>query len=353
MTVRHLGLGSRSAGWLGAMALALAAAGCGGGGGGGGDPAPTFSDPPAGPPAAAATIGTSGTDATDATRAAVATADGLVARQASMNGLAAVLGASVAGMDTPVASELIARVSRSPLQHPERARILATTDPCTDYVDAPCSGTVTSDTNIANNATSISAGQYAEVTFNNISGFLLGRAVTFSGKLRIEFLTGVSTTSGSFAGMGLRIKFTAFAGTVAGNTFGPISETVDLNISGQGVPTLVTGGVRYGTVANVTSTGAGAYTIGTGTARLGFGAAAAGYVDVNLSSWRISGGRPQASSSASVAAGSVTVTVTVASSSASTVTYNVSIASGGVTKTFLVTAQYTGNTPSYSATATN
>ncbi len=353
MTVRHLGFGSRAAGWLCTAVLALAAAGCGGGGGGSGDPAPSFSDPPAAPPATAAAIGTTTTDAMDATRAAVATADGLVARQASMNGLAALLGQSVAGMESPVAAELVARVSRSPQAHPDRARILATTDPCTDYVDSPCTGTVTTDTNIANNATTINAGQFVEATFNNINGFLLGRAVTFSGKLRIEFLTGINAASGSFNGMGLRIKFTAFAGTVAGNAFGPISETVDLNISAQGVPTLVTGGVRYGTVAGVTSTGAGSYTIGSGTARLGYGAAVSGYVDVNLTNWRIGAARPLVNSTASITNGSVTVTVTVASSGASTVTYNVSIVSGGVTRTFTVTAQYASGTPTYTATATN
>ena len=340
--------------WAAAL-MALALAACGGGGGGGDSNTVTFSDPPAAPPTTVAAVGFTSADAIDLVKASVAAADGVVARQNALLSLGSLLGAPLATSPDSLALEpVLALAVRQSVRAAaaDRVRILAvTTDPCTELVNAPCTGTITTDTNISDTATAVLAGQYVDVTFNSISGTLDGVAVSFAGRMRIEFLTGFNANSTSVAGLGLRIKLVGFSGSVAGNAFGPVSNTMDLSFNAQGVPTIVTGGIRFGIVQGVSITGAGAFSIASAAARVGYGSAATGYIDINIGSWYHSGGRP-ISGIASINAGSIIASVTVGNRTANTVTYSVFIADAapGSGRSFTVTALYSGGgAPSYTA----
>lgn len=345
---------SRGGSRLGTALLVLVSAlsACGGGGGGdaGASPVVSFSDPPTGPPAVIAAMGPSATDAVDSVKAVVAAADGLVARHGSMKALGAALGVSVAGGPAPVSlAPVLQRASRLP---DGRAHILATTiEPCTEVVDAPCSGNVVMDTNVPDNAASVARGQYLEATFNGISGWLNGQAVTFAGGLRMEFLSALNLNVTQLAGLGLRLKFTAFSGTLAGAAFGPITETADLVFDGQGIPALTSNGARYFDLTGVTVTGTGNYGISNGRVRLAYGSSAgAGYVDVAFSNWQSSAARPALSSGA-VVVGNGTAAVSVIASGSTSVVYQVHIDAQASRRSYTVTATYPvgGGAPSYVA----
>jgi hypothetical protein len=331
---------------LAAVWVVATLAACGGGGGGG-DPAPTSSTAPSGPPATAAAVSNTPSDAIDLTKATVAAADGLVSRQGSLSALTALTG-------VPVSSAQAGPLSLFHTAPAGMKRALAvTTEPCTDALDPPCSGTLTVDTDIAVNATRASAGQYASATFNSISGSIGGVPVSFSGGLRLEFLSAFNFNASSLAGFSMRIKLNGFAGSVGGTAFGPFSETMDLVFDAQSVPTLTANGARYGALSGVSVTGANAYRIDSGSVRLGYGSTAAGYVDVSLRGWSSRDGRPVSGSFASVDVPGWTTSVSVVSSSATTVLYDVSIVGSvpGSTRLYRVTATYPagGGAPTYTA----
>jgi hypothetical protein len=336
--------------FVGAL-VALVLSACGGGGGdGGGTPTPP-SDPPLGPPATAATLSTSAADASDAARTAVSAADGLAGRYSTMTGFTALLGVPIAAEPATPSAVHLPGTRRAAWPDGRARRLDVTTEACTEFVDPPCTGTITVDTNVAQTATSVTPGNYLDATFNSLSGLVLGRSVTFTGRMRIEFLTALNLNNPQLPGLGLRIKFTGFAGTLAGSAFGPVSETADFNFSSQGVGTLTTGGARYGSLAGVSVTGAGAYTINTGDVRRGFGASTTAHVDTHLTNWRNLAGRPVVGSSATLTAGSTSASVQVTASSSTTVVYAVSIVSTTGTRAFTVTATYPagGGAPTYSA----
>ena len=332
------------------VVLALAVTACGGGGGDAGStPAP--SDPPIGPPATAVALSTSAGDASDAARTALAAADGMAGRYSTMTGFTALLGVPVAAEPASPSTFRLPTARRAAWPDDRARRLDVTTQGCTEFVDAPCSGTVTLDTNVAGNATTVSPGQYVDATFNGISGLVLGRSVTFAGRLRIEFLTSVNLNNPQLPGLGLRLKFTNFAGTLAGSAFGPVNETADFNFSGQGVGTLTAGGARYGSLGGVSVTGAGAYSINTGDVRLAFGTSTTGHVDARLTNWRSQGARPAVGSQATLTAAGTSATVQVTASSSTTVVYAVSIVTATATRVFTVTATYPagGGAPTYAA----
>lgn len=336
---------------LAGLVLVLALAACGGGGDGGSSTPPP-SDPPQGPPATAATLGTSSADASDAARATVAAADGLAGRYASMNGFTALLGVPLAAEPATPGAVTLPETARANRVDGRAYRLDVTTEACTEFVDAPCTGTVTVDTNVANNASTLVPGNYLDATFNSLSGQVLGRSATFSGRLRIEFLTALNLNNPQLPGLGLRLKFTNFAGTLAGSPFGPISETADFNFSSQGVGTLTVGGARYGSLGGVSVTAAGTYSISTGDVRLAFGSAGTAYVDARLTNWRTQGGRPVVGSQATLtAANGATATVQVTASGSTTVVYAVTLVTAGGTRAFTVTATYAagGGAPTYAA----
>lgn len=329
---------------LGAWVAAALLAACGGGGG---DAEPALSAAPSGPPATAATMGSTATDAVDAAKASVAAADGVAARQGALSGLT-VLGAPVAG--SPGGLAFAALVQGAGMKQAQAV----STDACTDFLASPCTGSVTTDTNLAANATSVKRGDYIEGTFNALSGSLFGTPLSLSGKLRIEFLTAFNLNASSPAGVQLRLVFTAFSGSFAGYVIGPVSETVDLVFDAQGTPTFVVQGASFSVLSTVNVTGPGSYTIGSLSARVGYGSTQ-GYVDVRLTNWFSSAGRPNAGSFSRVSAGAASASVTVVSAGSTTVVYDVFItgAAPGSSASFRVTATYPtgGGAPSYSAVA--
>ena len=160
---------------------------------------PTLSSPdrPAGPPATAATVNATPSDAVSVTQSALAAANGLVAQKNALSGLEALLGADVTAQAAgPLRPGLVATGRKHALA--------TTTEACQVVVDAPCSGTVTADTDIPDTATTVTAGQYLDATFNAINGSLGGNIVTLGGRLRVEFLTGLNLNSSSLNGLGLR-----------------------------------------------------------------------------------------------------------------------------------------------------
>lgn len=330
---------------VGAVLVAAAMAACGGGGGGGdtgAQPAPG----PSGPPTTAATLADTSSDAVSVTQAAVSAADGLVSQQGALNGLGALFPVGATGSSP---SSGVAFVG-----HPRRMRAQAVTNlTCTELFEVSCTGTATLDTNIADNATTVTAGQYIDVTFSGVSFAMAGEQLGFNGGLRIDFLTGFNGSS--VANLSLRISTRALTVTADGVSFGPSSETLDLSFDSAGVPSLITDGARYGSAAGVSVSGQGDYTISSGTARLGYGSAATGYVDVNLSHWNSSGNRPALGSTATVTAPGWEATITVVSSSSTTVAYDVAIRNTATNATggYRVTATYPGGSaaPSYSAVA--
>ncbi|MBL8306898.1 MAG: hypothetical protein JNM33_09395 [Rubrivivax sp.] len=334
----------RRRGWV-AAGLVLVLAACGGGGGGDSGPGP--SEAPVGPPATAAALGTTSAEATEVVKAAVAGADGLAARYTSMNSFTALFGVPIAqGQAVPMAAlRAFARVAPVP----GRQRALAVTNVgCLEVVDGPCTGSAVFDTNIPDTATSVSAGQYLEVTFNAISGYVLGLPVTLSGRLRVEFLTAVNLNAAQLTSVSMRLKFVNLAGSADGVAYGPLNELLDLNLDSTGEATLTSGGARYGTLEGVSVTGAGSYSIGSGTVRSAF-ASTGGYADLRLTNWRSSGGRALAGSQGSVSAGSTTAAVSVLSSSSTSVVYGVTFTAGASVVSYRVTGAYAGGTgsPSY------
>lgn len=341
----------RTNGWrrlAGAAVVAGALAACGGGSGGGGsDPVAPPAEAPTGPPATAAALADTTADAVDVTQAAVAAADGLVSRGSTLNGLSAVLGAPVTGAAPDAGVALVRRSSMMRVQ-------AVTTAGCTEVVDAPCSGSARLDTDIDDSATSVAAGQYLDVTFNAIAGFLFGESIAFDGRLRVEFLTAFSESAQSIAGLGLRLRADGLTVTAGGVTVGPITEVADVRFDANAQPSVVVDGARYGALSSVEVTGEGTYTIGSGSARLGYGSKpSTAYVNVSLNGWNAQGGRPLEGSAAVVTVPNWRATVTVVSATGSTVAYDVSIvntgtgASGG----YRVTATYPsdGGAPSYVA----
>lgn len=328
-----------------ASLLALALAACGGGGG---DAGSSPSEAPVGPPATAASLAASTGDAIEVAKSAVSGADGVVSRYTALSGFSALMGVPIAGSQ---AVPMAAVRAAARLQRPADGRQVALdvrAVSCLDVVDGPCTGTATMDTNIPQTATSVSAGQYVEVNFSNISGYSMGYALTLNGRLRIEFLTSVNLNQATLANVGLRLQFVALGGSFAGVSYGPLTELMDLTLDASGEASLVSSGARYGVMDAISITGAGSYAIGTGNVRAAFGSSN-GYADVALSNWRSSASRPAVGSQATLTAGSGRATVAVSSSSTGTVVYAVAITLGGTTTRYTVTATYSGNTPSYSA----
>jgi len=299
--------------------------------------------------ATAASLGSTATDATEAVKSAVSGADGLATRYTSLTSFSALFGVPIAqGQAVPMAA-LRAFANRQ--QHPDRQRALAVTNVgCLEVVDGPCTGNAVFDTNIPDTATTVTAGQYLEVTFNSVSGYALGMPVTMNGRLRIEFLTGVNLNAAQLTSVSLRLTFVGLSGTANGVAYGPVNDLLDLALDSLGNATLTAGGARYGTMDGVSVTGAGTYVIGSGNVRAAFGSSG-GYADLSLTDWRSSAGRAAVGSLGTVRAGTATGTVRVLSSSSTSVVYAVALTVGSSTTSYTVTATYAGGTgaPSYAA----
>ena len=306
-----------------AAGIVLGLVACGGGGGDTGNQPVQVQGPPTTP----ATFSNSGTEATEAVKSAAATSEATVARSSSLSGLGALLGAPVGMAPGGVAS----------LKHPQAVQTLA----CGDVFDAPCSGNATLDTNVADNATFVPAGSFADIRFNTVSGLLFGQSVTLSGRLRLDFVTAINLNSTTFPGLDLIVTSEQLGGTINSYTFGPVNDVGELKISSQGVTTMVAGGRSFSGLGTVAVTDANSYRIGSGTVRITYWGASGGYVDVAYTNWQIVNGRPVDGSRVTISSGagnSISIRATV--NTPTTVDYVVALTAGGATLNFRVTATY-------------
>ena len=314
-------------------------------GGGGGDAGTAAADEIAGPPAvSAALINTTG-EAQRAAQAVVAGADAAANRANALNGLGVLVG-------SPVLPQSVVTAPRRQVLGVGRARALAVqTAACAEIVDPPCTGSVTLDTNIADNATRANPGDYADMQFAALSGALFGQQVAMNGRMRIDFLSTLDLNATSFTGLDLKLKLDGFGGSVNGTSFGPISDTSRLQINANGVATIIAAGASYSDLHGVAISGAGSYSIAGGTVRLAYWSDAGKYVDLTLQNWRVVGGRPAVGSQATITTGQGSASFTVSSSTTATVVSSVTINAAGSATRYIVTATYPvgGGAPVYVA----
>lgn len=330
--------GSLKSSWLRLTSAALVAllVSCGGGGGGGG---PVDSTPIVqGPPETAAVLANTTDDAAQSAKAAVAAADAAAVNSNSMAGVFALFGAPTGLQRAPDATH----------QH----ALAAQTVGCTDFLEAPCSGSASVDTNLSPTASSAAAGTFIDVSFSSLSGYLFGESVTLNGRMRIDFLAAFNLTTPEPTGLDLQLLFEQLSGSVNGAAFGPISESLRLQIDSQGHSSVIAGGKRYTGVTGVTVSDASNYSIAGSTVRTSHWSNTTTYVDLNLTQWQVVNGRPATGSTATVSAGSGSVSVRVTSSSTSSVVYAVALTLNGSTTNYTVTATYPqgGGAPTYVAT---
>lgn len=327
-----------------ALSLAVLLAACGGGGGGDGGAGTPQADEIVGPPTASASMANTGGEAQSAARAVVAGADAAINRVSSLNGLSVLVG-------SPVVQQSVVTAPPRQILGTARVRPLAVkTAACAEIVDLPCSGNAILDTNLADTATRVNPGDFADIQFASLDGMVYGQHVVMNGRMRIDFLSALDLNTTQFNGLDLRLKLVDFGGSVNGTAFGPVSDTARFQISTQGSLTMTAGGASYSGIRGVSMSGAGSYGIVGGTVRVSYWSDSGKYVDLSLQNWRVVAGRPAVGSQATVAAGQGSATLSVSSSSATAVVYAVAISAGATTR-YTVTASYPagGGAPTYAA----
>lgn len=327
---------------MGAVASVLVACG----GGGGSDAGSTAqADQILGPPTVAASLVNSSDEAKLSMQTMVEGADKAASRASSLSGLSALLG-------LPVGTLSVASSGQKEAQSTTGVHAMSVqTQACNTFLASPCTGSATLDTNIADNANVINVGDFADVTFASLSGPLDGLNVFMNGHMRIDFLSTFNLNSSMFSGLDLKLKLDNFSGSVNGASFGPVSDSAHMQINAQGVSTVTAGGVSYIGLKGVSVTGAGTYTIPTGTLRVSYWSDSGKYVDIALTNWRTVGGKPQVGAHATVTSSNGTITANVTSSNSTTVVYAVTCVVNGITSRYTVTATYgAGSTsPTYVA----
>jgi hypothetical protein len=216
-----------------------------------------------------------------------------------------------------------------------------------------CSGSVTFDTNVADNATVLPAGSYFAMTFNGLSGGADGNTVSMNGLFRMDFQTALNIDALDFANARFQVTLGGLSGTVDGISFGPETALALYEFDPRGTPTLTIDGLRI--QGGVSTTDAQNYNVIGGTRlRTAHWSNAAGYVDVQFTeNWIVSQGRPSAGSSAIISDGNASMTISVQSSSASSVVYAVTASVNGATVAYTVTATYPASgAPTYTVVAT-
>ena len=333
-------------GWRAAVSTTLTAllVACGGGGDSGGG-TQSVTDEVVGPPTASASLSNTTAEAQQSAPAIVAAADAAASRVESLSGLSAVFGGSV------VPQGLLDDGRRQILATGQVLPASVQSVGCTDFFDPPCAGSITMDTNVADTATAVKPGDYADIQFGSASGSLFGQSVALNGRLRIDFLSAFDFNATQFNGLDLKLKLEAFGGSLNGAGFGPVSDTARLQIDTQARVTIVAGGASYTGLHGVTISGSGSYSIAGGTVRLAYWSDSGKYIDITLQNWRVVGGRPAVGSQATIATGQGSATLSVSSSSTSTVVYAVAITAGGGNTHYAVTATYPagGGAPTYVA----
>jgi hypothetical protein len=233
-----------------------------------------------------------------------------------------------------------------------RKRALAVSNtPCTDWVDAPCSGSATQDTNVPDTVRVLHPGDYLDVRFASVTGPSLGNNLVLNGRMRLDFLSAFDLDAAQFPGLDLKLTFDGFSGSVNAKPFGPITDLSRLQISTQGVTTITAGGASYTALSGITITGPGDYVVGGGTVRASYWSDAGKYVELQLQNWRVAGARPAVGSRATVTAAQGSISIVATSSATGSVVYAVSIASTTGNASYAVTATYPqgGGAPTYTA----
>jgi hypothetical protein len=317
-----------------AMAVLLALGACGGGGGGGA--APTVLQPPA----TAATLAASSGEAAAAAQGVVDGAARVVELSASLGQGIVPIGGS--GSASPFAARPATR---------EQAMLRETVG-CAQFIDIPgCTGSVTIDTNLSQDATSAGPGTYIALTFGNVSASSGGQSLSINGTLRVDFLTPFDFNSLSAANQRFQFGFDGFSGSSNGVAFGPFSLLALVEFDAQEVSTITIDGARLSRLENAQVSDAANYALNNVALRRAAWSSATAYVDYGFANWSVVGARPTAGSSASASAGGNSIGVTVASSSSTTVVYAVVITVDGVASGYTVTASYPagGGAPTYVA----
>ena len=341
-------IGAPSRAWRRGLPVALAAllVACGGGGGDGSGGTGTQV---VSPPTAAATLANSSAEAAQSAQAAANGATAAATRASSLSGLSVLLGGSVGPLQLHLpATRQVALSAGRDVQAQS-----VQTEACAALLDLPCSGSATLDTNVADTATAVRPGDYADLRFSALSGSLLGERLTLNGRMRIEFLSAIDLNATQNPGLDLTLLLDSFSGSINGLSFGPMSDTSRLQIDTQGVATITGGGASYTGMSGMTVTGSGAFAIGGGRVRQGYWADSNRYIDLTLQNWHVVGSRPAVGSQAFVGAGDGSIAIRVTASSADSVVYAVTINVGSATSHYIVTASYPagGGAPSYSAVA--
>jgi len=319
---------------------------CGGGGGGGGDGPVVPADEVNGPPTVAAVLGNTPTEAAQSVQAVVAGSDAAAARASSLSGLSVLLGGPVGPLQAR-GRVVAAALSPAHAVHPLAVQSAG----CADLLDPPCTGSATLDTNVADTATAVGPGDYADLRFSGLSGGMFGQQVALYGRMRIDFLSAVDLNATTFPGLDLKLKLEGFGGSLNGQNFGPVSDTGRLQIDSLGVATLIAGGASYTGLADLSVQGGGSYVLGSGQVRVAYWSDSARYVDLALQGWQVAGNRPAVGSRAVVSAGDGRITIRVSASSAGSVVYDATVVAGGATSRYVVTGTYPagGGAPTYAS----
>lgn len=301
--------------------------------GGGGSSGPSLDSPPT----TGATLTASADTAAGAAKSAVAAADAAVDSSNSLSGLFPFLAGAVAsGKATPQS------VRKRPLATENLA--------CYDIFDQPCSGTVLGNTNLTGNETTIPAGGYIDLTFNQLSGISDGDSVALDGRMRMTFSTGFNPDDPN-ASLDMTLKFTGLSGSVNGRDFGPVTAVARFQIAAQGDVIVTIDGRRFSGLSGLSQEGEGNYSIGSGRVRSAYWGDASRYVDADFADWSVSGGRPTVGSEATITGAGGSILVVVNEVTSNTVVYGVSITVGDTVTVYVVTATYPagGGVPTYSA----
>ncbi|MDT9001600.1 hypothetical protein RQP53_20150 [Paucibacter sp. APW11] len=212
-----------------------------------------------------------------------------------------------------------------------------------------CTGSITVDSNVDNNASSLPAGSYIKMSFNNLVGSVGSEAFSLNGSMRMDFLTAVSNPQLLSPNTRLQLSFDKLSGSANGESIGPITAIALFEIDAQGQLSMTFNGSQYFGMQGVSAADSSNFRISSSRVRTAHWADSKSYVDYGFSNWQVSTGKPLLNSSGSLSAGADSVTIRVLSSSSSVVVYDVLLAKGGVSKHYTVTANYSGSNVSYSA----
>jgi hypothetical protein len=299
---------------------------CGGGGG-------------SGPADVAATFSRTPEEASAATQAALAGASDAARNTGELGGLFLFFGGPPAALGSP------------PTERKQALQVVQLG--CSDLLEFPCSGSASADTNISGSSSLVAAGDYIDISFNQLSGIMGGDSVGFDGRMRMDFRASFDLNASSMAGLNLDFTFDNLRVDVNGASYGPINDTGTLLVDGAGIMTVSTGGRSYTGLTGVSVDDGDNFVVGGGSVRMPYRSGSAKHVDIDLQNWQVVGGRTLVGSSATLTAANGSVSVLVTASSALQVRYAVVLTVDGVSANYIVTADYpeAGGAPTYTVVA--